>query len=387
MKIAIFSDTFLPQTNGVATVTYHLAEMLSELGNEVIVFTAAHRSKKEAIKNLGNFKVVFYPSIPAFVYPGERVALPFGASAFVKLIKFNPDIVHSHTPFSLGWAATLAAKVLRAKFVGTHHTFYDHYLKHVKMDYDWGKKLSWKYTVGYYNFCDLVMSPTRSLADELMRHGLKKKIMIIPNPVDTELFIPTTKEKKIELKKKFGIPGKSIIHMGRLSYEKNIYKAIEAFASAAEKNKEIRLMVVGDGPEKENLQNFCVKLGIKDKVIFTGILRGKHLAEAFDANDVFISSSKSENMPLAFLEAMAAGLPIVAVSEKGISEIVSEGERGFLSPADNTELMANNILKIISNDKLIAEMSLKARQFAENYSRLNIAKTVEKTYKNLLNGK
>ena len=384
MRIAIFSDTFFPQINGVANVAYQSAKSLADLGHEVVVFVASAKSNKETVKNSGNFKVVFYPSMPAFVYPNERAAFPVGISASVQLMKFNPDIIHSHTPFSIGWAAIFAAKSSGAKLVGTHHTFYDHYLKHVKMDYDWGKKLSWKLTVGYYNFCDLVLSPTQSLADGLVENGLGKPVKIFQNPIDTEIFAPVTKIKKDSLKKKFGIPGLSLVYMGRLSYEKSIDQAIMAFALAVKNNPKIRLMLVGDGPEKAKLEQLCSDLKIADKVIFTGVLRDSELAEALQANDAFITASKSENMPLSVLEAMATALPVVAVSEKGLKEMIKDGVSGLLSPADNAEKMSENILKIFSDAKLIKNMGAASRKSAEQYSGENITKSLEEIYKNIL---
>src|ERR1700733_12502908 len=166
MKIAIFSDTFFPQVNGVANVAYGSALSLSKLGHEVIVFAPIAPKNRHLLKNLA-FEVVVLPSLPAYFYPGERGAVPFSFSALKKLKKFNPDIIHSHTPFSVGCMAVIFAKMLKVKLVGTHHTFYDHYLKHIKMDFASARKFSWKLTDFYYNRCDLVLSPTQSLADEL----------------------------------------------------------------------------------------------------------------------------------------------------------------------------------------------------------------------------
>jgi len=176
----------------------------------------------------------------------------------------------------------------------------------------------------------------------------------------------------------------SLVYMGRLSYEKSIDQAISAFVLAVKNNPEIRLMLVGDGPEKANLKQLCDDLKIADKVIFTGILRDNELAEALQSNDIFITSSKSENMPLSVLEAMATGLPVVAVSEKGLKEMVKDGVSGLLSPADNAGRMSENILRIFSDEKLIKNMGAASRKLAEEYSVENITKLLEEIYKNIL---
>ncbi len=197
MKIAIFSDTFPPQTNGVANVVYQSAKSLTDSGHHVAVFTVGKNHRERVIEENDNLTVIFLPSVPALVYANERLGLPLGFS-FKRLKKFNPDIIHTHTPFAVGWEAVWLAKILKIPIVGTHHTFYDHYLKHAKIDYQWAKKFSWKYTVGYYNRCDLILSPTNSLAQTLITKGLKKPVAVLQNPIDTDLFrtVADNKTKK-----------------------------------------------------------------------------------------------------------------------------------------------------------------------------------------------
>lgn len=387
MKIAIFSDTFSPQINGVARVAHQSAEILVKLGHQVMVLTATARANKKKLASDNGFSVAFCPSLPAGVYPGERAALPFGFSALSKIKKFGPEIIHSHTPFAIGWGSVLASKISGIKLIGTHHTFYDHYLKHVKMDYGWARWLTWKYTVKYYNFCDLVISPSKSLANELVDHGLHKPIKVIANAINTDFFKPASPETKKRLKNKFGIADFSLIYMGRLSYEKNIDQALRAFSLAAKKNPRLNFMVVGDGPEKINLENFTSDLGIRSKVIFTGFLRDGELLETLQASDIFITASKSENMPLSVLEAMAAGLPIVAVAEKGMPEIVKNGINGFLAEADDYRTMSKNILQMCSDKKLRKKFSSASRVLAAGHSPENIGGLLEKTYQEVLSGK
>ena len=152
MKIAIFSDTFPPQaTNGVANVAHQSAKGLAAMGHEVMVFTVSKNAsfyKKNSICK--NLNVCCLPSFPALAYKNERLTIPTGFS-LRRLKKFRPDIIHSHTPFAVGWEAVLGARLLKIPLIGTHHTFYDHYLRHVKMDNNFGKKLSWKLTISVMN--------------------------------------------------------------------------------------------------------------------------------------------------------------------------------------------------------------------------------------------
>ncbi len=390
MRIAIFSDTFPPQIDGVSSVASQLAQTLSEKGHEICVVTVSRYKRKDRPQTLTpEFEVIRLPSVPALVYSGHRLALPTGRT-IRQMKKFRPDVIHVHTPFSVGWGAKQAAKKLGIPLVGTHHTFYDHYMKHIKMDFPRMKKLSWKFVIGYYNHCDLVLSPTCSLADTLKTHGLKSPIEVVPNPIDTELFRPATeRESVLEMKKKLGISGsgKAIVYMGRVSYEKSIEKAIEAFALVAKKMPEIKLIIVGDGPESEKLKALAERLGIKDKVIFTGFLKKGELVSALHAAEMFVTASKSENMPISVLEAMACGLPIIAVRALGIPEIVKNGVNGLLSIPDRPQEMAQNIIRLLEDEDLRKKFSAASRQFSLNYSRKYIAELHEAAYRKVLDMK
>lgn len=384
MKIAIFSDTFFPQVNGVANVAFQSAQALSALGHEVMVFVPMKKSERKRVEDVVRFKIVYIPSFPVFLYPGERIVSPFGISIWKHLTKFRPDIIHTHTPFIAGWVAVCVAKILKIKLIGTHHTFFDYYLKHIWMDFAWARKLSWKYTVYYYNRCDVVLSPTISLRDDLILYGFKKPIQILVNAVDTDLFHSVTFDEKQMLKKQFGIPGISLVYMGRLSYEKSINVVINAFAQILEKNNAVTLVIVGGGPEKNKLQELVTSLHISDRVIFTGILRDTKLAEALQANDIFITASKSENMPLSILEGKACGLPVIAVAEKGISEIISDGVDGFLSPADDILAMSQNIMKLLDNKDVLSTMSNNSRKNALEYSEEKVTNSLIEIYTSIL---
>ena len=382
MKIAIFSDTFPPQPNGVANVAYQSAKNLASLGHKVIVFTIAKKTIDDS--NLENLKIVRLPSLPALAYPGERLTIPLGIS-FPYLKKFKPDVIHVHTPFSVGLEGALAAKLFKIPLVGTHHTFYDHYLKHIKLDYDWMKKFSWKCCVGFYNFCDLVINPSKALTDALKERGLKIPAEVIRNSIDTALFQPVSnvKEKKL-IKKSFGIENKSAVYMGRLSYEKSIDKVIKAFAIMLEKSPELKLMIVGDGPEKQKLENLAKELKIKDKVIFTGFLYKDELKKALQANEVFLSACKNENMPLSVAQAMAVGLPLVMVKENGLSEMIKENTNGFFCKTDNPEDMAKKALKLLSDARLLKKLGAGSRKMAIEYSDEKITKLLIEAYKKII---
>lgn len=381
MKIAIFSDTFFPQINGVASVARITAKALADLGNKVMVFTAVHPEQTELAEEKAGVEVVNLPSVPFPGYTGERAAMMLGFS-ISKMRKFKPDVIHVHTPMGVGWEAVFASTLLGIPLIGTHHTFYDHYLKYVKMDFDWAKTMSWKVTAAYYNRCDMILSPSAALIDAMRKTGLKVPAKVMPNPVDADMFKPLLdRNEKKKLKEQFGIPGLSIVYMGRIGYEKNIKGLLDAFQIVSADRPEVRLMIVGDGPDRPELEEAVRSKNLEDKVIFTGFLGDEPLVQALQANDIFVTASKSENMPISVLEALAAGLPAIGVRAKGIPEIIRDGENGLLAEPDNTEELAQKIKTLLEDEGLRERFSARSRQIALEYSAHRTAEFLEEAYK------
>ena len=322
------------------------------------------------------FSPVSIPSMPFWGYPGERLVIPLGFS-MLNVHKFKPDVIHTHTPFGVGWEAIYAATILGVPVVGTHHTFYDHYLKHVYLDFDISKKMSWTYTVTYYNRCDFVTCPSSALAKSLSENGLYKPVEVVHNCVDTDIFVPTVR----------GNRKPSLVYMGRLSYEKSIDVVIKAFKIILDKLPDLRLSIVGDGPERASLEKLTVLLGIESKVNFLGVKRGADLVRALQDNDIFLTASASENMPLSIIEAMATGLPVIGVNALGIPEIVRNGENGFLVQPNSPDEMAKVTLKLLGDKVLLEKLGKGANSSAQNYSRGKVAEKLETLYTKLINFK
>lgn len=368
MKIALFTDTFPPQVNGVANTAYRYAAALSGMGHEVRVFTISRHSSAELAENFENFSIHTFPSLPAFVYPGERVGIPF--VGVIKAVReFNPDVIHTHTPFSVGWNAVYAARTLGVPLVGTHHTFFNHYLKHIHLDFAWTRKLTWKLTVKYYNYCDVVVSPTLSLKDGLKEHGLTKPIELLPNILDINFYSPSVKQPTQH---------QTLVYMGRLSYEKSVGDVLRATAHVVKRLPNTLLLLIGDGPEREKLEALSVELGITEHCIFTGFLYGEELVYTLGQCDVYLTGSKSENMPLALMEAMAIGLPIVAVRSLGLEEMLVHRKNALLTaPGDPVEI-ADRVIEILQDEDLRRTFSENSRAMSYAYSQEAVmSKTVE----------
>lgn len=378
MRIALFTDTFFPVVNGVANTVHRSAQRLVGMGHDVAVCTVSHLSKQALESKAGCGITVFtLPSMNALIYKEARVTYPGGFSK--KYMRaFAPDVIHTHSPLLVGMEAIWSAEALGVPLVGTHHTFLDHYLKHIFLDYAQVRMLSWKGTVWYYNHCDAVISPTRSLADGLRTYGLKREPLIVPNPVDLDFFAPAADPSlKAQLKASLGIRGTALVYMGRVSYEKSIDQLIAALAVVARSKPDTALLIVGDGPETNGLKRLAASAGVADRVIFTGYRLGATLVAALQAADIFVLGSKSENMPLAVLEAMATGLPIVSVASLGMNEIVRSGENGFLLPPDRPDEMAACLIDLIDDEPKRKRLARASRELARQYS--DLASTVRLT--------
>lgn len=379
MKIALFTDTFYPQVNGVANTVYRYANALAKQGHDVRVYTVSLHPEHVLQEMIGDlFTVRTVQSIPLFVYPGERIGLPF-VRVDDDLRTFNPDIIHTHTPFSMGAKAAKAAKKLRAPLIGTHHTFLDHYLKHIFIDFEWSRQVSWDLTIRYYNRCRIVISPSHSLANYFHTYRLRRPLTVLPNILDTEFFSPAKSEQH-----PFG--SKTLIYMGRLSYEKNVKGVVDAAAIVIGQMPETKLLIVGDGNERGVLESYIRQKGIEKNTTITGFIHGDALVDALRSGDVFLTASKSENMPLALMEAMAVGLPIVATRSLGLAEMLEDGGNAYLTNPDSPQEMASKTLALLGDDTLRARFAARSRERSMRYSEAEVILEIVRLYEKAIAG-
>lgn len=371
MRVALFSDTFPPQINGVANSVEGIARALAARGDAVLVFTAASRAQAKQMRARANgaYEVALGASLPALVYPGLRVAWPFGAPAAVRA--FKPDVIHVHTPFGIGMRGAAAARALKVPLVGTHHTFFDHYLRYVMLDFDAARNLTWRATAAFYNK-GKTLSPTRSLKAALESNGLRQPAEVIPNAIDTKRFSPAEPGERA---------APTAIYVGRLAYEKSIDDALRAFSAARVRVPAARLLVVGDGPERERLEALAQELGLDESVEFTGVLLGDELVEALRGARVFLTASRSENMPLSILEAMAVGLPVVGVRSLGLEEIVTHGESGLLAEPGDIDALSGHLAELLADESRQAEVSRAALRASGQYSWEAVIERLREAYR------
>lgn len=380
MRIAFFSDTFIPEINSISISLYTLSQELISRGHDVSVFTMGQDNK-----NIGDFDV---PDLLK-IYRTKSASADFKRDGseiihrdFREILTSKPDIIHVHTPFGIGKQGLRAARLLDIPVIGSHHSFYVNY-EHgtFKGESFLSRILLRKYSVWFYNQCKLVITPSKAIAEDLIKSKLSTPLSIIPNPISIKKFKPSA--PKEQLKKIAGLPEFSLVYFGKITYEKRIHELLKVFALLTPKYPKMRLSIVGDGPEKKNLQDFAKRLNVDDKIIFFGLLDGQQFIDTIAANDVFITASDAENQPLPIFEAMALGLPQI-VAKSPIDEYIEDGKTGFLTKKYSFMELSEKLAKLIENPALRQQMSENSKKAALKYDASNIAMEYERIYNDFI---
>ncbi len=355
MKIAMFSDTYYPQRNGVVTAISRFSRELMARGHEVHVFAPKGEEKPPSDGAVTHV----YPSISIWFYPEFRSAFPLPGPRMLREMKKEKfDVVHSHTMFSMGVRAYTGAKILRIPLVGTFHTMISEYVRYISTRAEGSlKKVSWSVCKGYYNMCDCVVVPTQSMKELVMKRGFRKPVYVVPSGVDIHQF---SMGDGMSIRAQEGLEGKKIVlYLGRLSYEKKI----ECLINAMDHVDNAILLVCGEGPIRKKLES----LANGKNVLFKGYISEEKKASYYKAADVFAFPSTGDTQGLVLLEAMASGTPVVAVRAQGSVDIVDEGKDGLFAEPDNPRDLAEKITQVINNPRMRNMMSSNARKKSQDY--------------------
>lgn len=335
MKIAYFSDTYKPQINGVVTSIENFKDELKKRGHDVHLFVP-----KAPDFNPKDKKIHTFTSSEFKKYAGYRVSVP------LRLINFDFsdfDIVHAQTPATMGVAAKIISKRRKLPFFATYHTSLDeyaHYLTNIKFFKKLTEKAIWTFTRKYYNATDSVLVPTEKIKKKLKKNGIKRKIDVIPTGVK----IKKLKKSKNQLKQKYTLENSQVVlHVGRVTKEKNIDTVIKAFEKL---DKNYKLIITSDGPYKKKLEE---KTKQNKNIIFTGYLSDKELKEYYKLSDVFVMASETETQGLVLLEALIGENPLVVLDAPVIGDFVKKEDVGYV--CSEAKQMAGAIKKAIKNDK------------------------------------
>jgi 1,2-diacylglycerol 3-alpha-glucosyltransferase len=328
MKICMMTNTYLPHVGGVARSVSTFAEEFLREGHEVLVVAPEFDGKPLPAK--AEAMVERVPSLRNFNGSEFSVRLPLATALSNRLEEFQADIIHAHHPFLLGDTALRVAMNKNVPIVFTHHTRYEDYTHYVPFS-DAMKEIAIEVSTHYANLCDGVIAPSESIARVIRRRGVTSPIAVIPTGIDVQAFASADGTR---FRARMKIPDDATVigHVGRLALEKNLGYLAEAVALHLKQDSKARFLVVGDGPWREQLKEVFEKHGVADRLILAGKRTGRVLREAYRAMDVFAFASLSETQGMVVAEAMAAGLPVVALDASGVREVVRDGENGFLLP-------------------------------------------------------
>lgn len=331
MNIGLFTETYYPEINGVANSVYMLKNELEQLGHTVYVFTTTTPGAPEHEHNV--FRV---PSIPFALITERRVGLFYQPKLASLIKKLNLDLIHTHTEFSLGIFGRIMARELKLPMVHTYHTIYEdytHYLTHFKSLDNRAKAFARVFSKVCCNTVEQVIVPTEKVKELLLQYSVHKEISVVPTGVDLRKFSPDlySKEDVVNVKRQYSIKeeDKVLLYLGRVSREKNIAEIIDIIPEYTSTRTNVKFVIIGSGPEMDVLKQMVEKYKIQEKVIFTGPKPWDNIGLYYQIGDVFVSASQSETQGLTYIEAMAAGLPVVAKKDKCLEDILIQEWNGF----------------------------------------------------------
>jgi glycosyltransferase involved in cell wall biosynthesis len=373
MRIAIFTNNYLPRVSGVAVAVDFLDRALKRNGHETFVIAPdygcdsevpgvhLHRVKSFSIPNLK-----FAVAIPNM--DRERI---FGI-----IEGFRPHVIHSHHPFLLGDAAVLAANEFGIPLVYTFHTLYTFFTHYFKADFPEVRERVRRFVSQYAKACDLIVTPTEPIRQYLLGMDVKNRIEVVPTGIDATRFQNITEDRVTKLRRQYGLMrfDSVLLNVGRITKEKNIDLCLATLQELVQRDRNCCLLFFGTGPDAGRLQDDAMHAGVGDRVIMGGFLDQETLAAAYRLGSVFLFPSLSDTQGIVLYEACASGLPIVATRSMASSAVIDSGVNGLFAEnnprdfADKAECILNQ------PDRYVAPLDL------EEYSHSTLGKKYTQIY-------
>ncbi|HEX2864031.1 MAG TPA: glycosyltransferase [Deinococcales bacterium] len=369
LSIGLFTDTYEPQINGVVTSVTGLASALREMGHQVTIVAPRHPNQSL------DPNVIRLRSTTYFPEPGQRMSLPPSPRKLLALRARRFDIIHTHGAFTLPVIGLSVARSFGLPIVHTYHTRMRDYVHY----YPWYPPVAWltnqarwymterasrrlrsgldrssiviagRFDTWFANRCFEVIAPAEPIAAELREMGVRRPVLVIPNGIDLASLTAPQPDPFPAL----GVrEGPRLLTAGRLAKEKSFDVLLRHFQQIHRARPDATLILLGDGPERANLEALAGELGIRPGVVFAGYADPKSMGAHYQHADLFVFTSLSETQGLVALEAAACGLPIVARAEMGITKCVLDGVTGFLVPPDDGEQFVARTLQLLSDPAL-----------------------------------
>ncbi len=386
MRIAFFADAYRPRVSGQVASLDEFCRSLTERGHEVCIVCPEYPPERMKAQS-EPFKTIRVPSGWAIVSADDRLGLPWREQkAMRELDEFDPEAVHIQTEFSIGAMGRRYCRKRGLPIMSTCHTFYEMYVKwYLPFLPDFVARpvvKTWMRSV--YAHDELIVIPSRRIRDIMLSYGIDKEYAVIPTGVDERIFYPRPEKGKAyrqELDELW--PGVAecplLVYVGRISQEKNLEMLADAMRRVFAEEPDVYLAMVGDGPRKAEIQQMFLRKGLKDRVIWTGLVPREELPIIYSAADLFVFPSVTETQGLVTIEAMLCGTPVVGVNKMGTAEIM-EGDTGGLLAEDDARDFARQIHKLLGDPSLRAEKAAQALEHAQRWTIGHLCDEMEELY-------
>lgn len=383
MRIALFTETYLPSINGVVTHVKTLKEGLEALGHTVLVVTADSRVNNHVIAD----DVMYCPAVKLKKIYNYDIAPPISKERLDKIKSFAPDIIHIHNEFGVGISGVLIARTLKVPLVYTLHTMYDDYVYYVAKTKGFGKivtSASHLYAKMLASTASAITGPSPKVSEYFKACGVKKPVHVIPNSVELDVFKPENVDRNdaVTMRRKFGFADDDMVFCfcGRLGKEKNITLLLEYWAKNVRPEDKIKLFILGDGPFHEQHCKEADELGISDMVKFAGRVEHPDLPVYYACCDAYITASLSDTCSISMLEGMAMHLPVLSLKDDLNVGQVKDGINGYnFTDADSMyELLKK--LRDMPKDEL-AEFGRRTRESIRTSGAVRLANDLLDVYK------
>lgn len=418
MKIAISTDIYYPMINGVAVFSRNLAAGLAKRGHQVIVLAPSTDGKFKIEKDPEyNFLVARLSSMRIHVYPDQINKVPEAKKIFgVKLPKifyknglnvslnpyseikqvlndFQPDIIHDQTPGPVALAVFHYAKKNDIPLVSTDHAYPDNLTQQLKLPKPAKKPINMmmnRYFVSFLKRSEYATMPTEQAVADLIpqkRKPFKVPVEALSNGIDLSRFAKGRANKDIYTKYKIPQNKPIVLYVGRVDPEKSLDVLMNAFTEVHEKVPDAHLVVVGDGTARPKLEGIIKKAGLAKNAHFLGRIIGDDLPQIYRTGTVFAITSKTETQSIVLMEAMASGLPCVAVKAGAVHELVKTNKNGFLCEPDDEGMVARSIVKVLTNEKIREKMGAESVQRAAKHDISHTLTRMEEIYQTVLDNR
>ncbi|MDF1622475.1 MAG: glycosyltransferase, partial [Pseudohongiella nitratireducens] len=383
LKVAMFTNNYLPYIGGVPISVDRLRRGLIHEGHQIKVVAPHYQHEDDSDQDVCRVSSLLpLPGTKEF-----KVANIFTPRIWREVKQFAPDIIHVHHPFWLGWVGQLLGRMLRVPVIYTYHTRLEHYAHYVPLPGPLFRNVVAHTMIRRFaNRCNAVIVPTSSAEEYLRTIGVRRPVLVQPTGIEYQRFseaIPASELQSMREQLGLSADKRVLVSISRLSKEKNIVFMFQAMKELRDRGCDFHLLVIGDGPDRRLLEDKIQELGLEEHITLVGSVPPPQMALYCQLGDIFVFTSRSETQGMVILEAMAAGLPVVAIRSSGIEDIVRHNYNGFKTASQMSQWV-ERVAMLIDDEALRTQLAGQAQSFASEYGIAPFTSSVVGLYDNVL---